>query len=402
MNVLYIRIEECSASAEQVWYLCEAGETRANASGSLADLEKVAEELSQSVSNLEIVLLIPDEDVLLVDVEVPGRSASRIRQAAPFAVEPFLAEDIEAIHIAYGDVKRDKSTLCVAINRQKLERYLALFEDTSVNLTGLSTLGTVINADPLALIENKTSVSIRTQSELAVIHTDLLPTALAQAIDGETAPNEIMCIGGDSLAHSVNDALAELGQTELPITLTSIADVLTSASEAKSYVNLLQGDFSTAQSSVNIERVWYRAALSAGAAILLVSTMFFVQGLWANYETQLLHEQSLDVFEDVYGTRDVAGNPVFRMQERMGAINESDSVWLTLFERVVEAGSLVDMSSLEMNVAQEKITMSFNADTFAQFEDFRSRLERAQLKLDVNLAEQQNNRVWARVTVTLP
>ena len=51
------------------------------------------------------VVFLPSHFVLMVECEVPGRSAAQIRRALPFAAEEYVAADIEQMHIAHGQIR---------------------------------------------------------------------------------------------------------------------------------------------------------------------------------------------------------------------------------------------------------------------------------------------------------
>lgn len=73
------------------------------------------------------VLVLPVERVTFCAVHLPaGRSAWRTR-AIPFAVEPFLAEDVESLHLAIGARMIDGRHRVAAIRRRLLEDWTGYF-----------------------------------------------------------------------------------------------------------------------------------------------------------------------------------------------------------------------------------------------------------------------------------
>jgi len=47
-----------------------------------------------------VLLIIPNEDVVLTSVKIPSKNKKQLLQAIPFALEENLAEDIEDLHFS--------------------------------------------------------------------------------------------------------------------------------------------------------------------------------------------------------------------------------------------------------------------------------------------------------------
>ena len=400
MANFFVRLRSPESDGRVDWYVCDEEGVQETGTCPAHELITATDLLTETHGKLETVLLLPDQDVLLLSVDVPGRSASRIRQAAPYAVEPFLTEDLDEVHIAFGEIKRGESALCMAINETQLESYLALFSQSSVSVRMATTLGALNFSEDIAFLEYEKSVGIRTQKELAAISEEAISSVLPQTLETVDPLESVLCVGSDEFKERLVCALQAGGFEEASISHETLEERIGRANRENGHLNLLQGNFSPVEESVSPARIANRSAIAICIALCAVSLLFWVQGLWAGFESQQLREQALDIYEEIYGTRDVAGNPVFRMQERMGTVTEESSAWLGILEHVSDGVSLIDMTNFDFNSASRKLTMTFTADSFAQFEQFRDSLESSQLSLDVNRVEQQENLVWARVTVS--
>src|SRR4051812_37375015 len=58
--------------------------------------------LSKYAESHTISVLIPAEDVLMMQVNLPKMSQARLQKAVPFALEEELAEEIAQLHFAFG------------------------------------------------------------------------------------------------------------------------------------------------------------------------------------------------------------------------------------------------------------------------------------------------------------
>jgi general secretion pathway protein L len=75
--------------------------------GSLADA-------ALDVQGRDVIALVPATNVLTTTVDIPLRSGSRLQAALPFALEEYLAEDIDTLHFAAG-ARRDSGRIPVAV-----------------------------------------------------------------------------------------------------------------------------------------------------------------------------------------------------------------------------------------------------------------------------------------------
>ena len=403
MTTLFLRLTGDDASIPSAWWLCDEGEVLQSGLDALNAIEAELDEAVVGLDKLQTVAVIPDNDVLHLHVEVPGRSSSRIRQAAPFAVEPFLSEELEEVHVAIGEVKRGESVPCLAINRTRFEAYRQLFENTTLQPRLMTTMASLCgDSADLFLVETNELVTVCTQRQCAVVAEQALAATLAASVASTESEFNVQCIGANALAEKTRAALAQAEIDDVSMHLKSIDDFFAAIEEPMQSTNLLQGEFAFKDTASVVKLGWHKTAMAIAASVIIVSCVALAQGFWANLQTAKLNEQSLDIFEGVYGTRNVAGNPVFRMQERMGAHVGSGSKWLNLLEGVVNAAGGVELTNLDFNEVQNEMTMQLNADNYGEFEALRSRIERLGLSISVNVAERTSTGVWARITISSP
>lgn len=400
MDILYIELVNADAQAPARWWLCEDAEVSAMGTDSLGDIESAARDQVNTLDKFETVVLLPDREVLYIQVEIPGRSQARIRQAAPFAVEPHLTEEIDDVHIALGAVEKNGAVPCMVINQARMEAYLSVIEGASIRPSVVTTPGMLPDASSdIYLIEAGPSFTVRTEDQLAVVSRDALAPAFSSILVDDLQDTAVKCVGTESMEVEVRQALDQLNVDQIQIEVVSVETLLTNVKSPMELLNLQQGPYAVKDRGGSIYQILNKTALVAAACVIVVSVIFLVQGFWADYKTNELRSESLDVYEAVYDTRDISGNPVFRMQERMGARMDDRSKWLILLESVVGATSGVEIQNLDFNEAQNKMSITFFADSFQEFEAIRSRIEDLGMTVEVNVAEQQKNRVWSRITL---
>ncbi|MCY3858299.1 MAG: type II secretion system protein GspL [Gammaproteobacteria bacterium] len=403
MDVLYIALGDTDPQSAVRWWVCEDSDISASGTGSLIDVESEASERAKDSARLDTVVLLPDREILYIEVEIPGRSQARVRQAAPFAVEPHLTEEIDDVHIALGDVKQRGLVPCMVINKLRFEEYLSVLEEAAIQPSVVTTPGMLFDAsDSLYLIELGSGVTIRTPDQLAVVSEDVLVPTLLTTVSAVDGGAKVTCVGNETLLTTTRKAISQLDDDDIEINLVSFESLLTGVGEPSDLLNLQQGSYATRDSGVMIRQMLNKTAVLAGVCVVIVSVIFVAQGIWADLQADKLRDEALDIYEAVYNTRDVSGNPVFRMQERLGARVNEQSKWLSLLESVVGATADVEIQNLDFNESQNKMGIQFFADSYQEFEAIRARIENLGMNVEVNVAEQQANRVWARVTLSTP
>jgi len=81
-----------------------------------------------------VVLFVPGADVRLASVQVPARAPQRILQAAPYALEDQLAEDVDTLHFAIGapGAAGGGAHPVAIVARARLESWLAPLRERGV------------------------------------------------------------------------------------------------------------------------------------------------------------------------------------------------------------------------------------------------------------------------------
>ena len=78
-------------------------------------------------------MLVPATDVLTTTIYLPLKAQAKIQQALPFALEEYLADDVEELHFAAGG-RRESGRMPVSIiSRDKLKDYLGVLADAGLH-----------------------------------------------------------------------------------------------------------------------------------------------------------------------------------------------------------------------------------------------------------------------------
>ncbi len=267
-----------------------------------------------------VIVFVPTDDVLAVTCDVPGRNANQIRRAVPYAVEEFVADDIDTMHVACAELRRGEPVRALIAARARIEDWLS----------GVSAAGAVpgcMTADAMGLDRRDDSVValvdgdrvlLRAGGEIASVDRPNLATALGVLRAG---------IGDAAGLHVVNGALsdAELGRSgfagdevEQVALDQSLLAHLASEFDAGQAINLLQGDFTVRRRPRGVWGRWRPVAAAAGVWLAIGLGFLLAQGIWANHQADKLRGEAVELYREVFQVERVAGNPADRMRRQLG------------------------------------------------------------------------------------
>ena len=96
------------------WMAADSGGAR-QGSPATGTLEEAAAESA----DLDVIVLVPSSDVLTTSVDIPVKGGAKLAAALPFALEEFLADDVDDLHFASA-MRRDNRQIPVSVVSRKL------------------------------------------------------------------------------------------------------------------------------------------------------------------------------------------------------------------------------------------------------------------------------------------
>lgn len=91
--------------------------------------------LAESVATIgdrQVIVLVPSTEVLSTTVEIPLKGAKLIA-ALPFALEEFLADDIDQLHFAAGRKRANGKIPVSVVGRQNMDDWLAILGEAGIS-----------------------------------------------------------------------------------------------------------------------------------------------------------------------------------------------------------------------------------------------------------------------------
>ena len=114
---------------QATWALCnDAGElTGKISSGSL-------EQLSEAAAKHHTVVLLNSQCLHISQLQLPTQNMQKMLKAVPYAIEEFIAEDIENVHFVIAKNKHNDLMAVVGIDRATLQNIIQKFQQASITI----------------------------------------------------------------------------------------------------------------------------------------------------------------------------------------------------------------------------------------------------------------------------
>ena len=417
MKKIIVRLDE-TAPAECVWRKFEADGSEIGGRGSMADLAALA-------AGYRVWVLVPGTDVLLTRVSLPPGNRNQLLAAIPYALEEFLAAEVEDQHFAVGGAD-DSGALAVAvIARQRLEHWLELCREHGLTPTGMVPDVLAVPLGPPDFPESPDS----TEDADSPASTHPAGPALLLTADGlalvRGGPQDGFVLESDSLAilagmpgitpESRFVVYHEGPAAELPGELDGlvaerrrVSDVpalLARGFREKEGLNLLQGEY---RPQAHWEKHWRRWRLPAVLilALLLVNT---AMGLRENQRlsqySQQLHHETVEIYRGAFPGAQRIVNPRAQMENELRALRAGggDSAGRGFLPLLEDGGPVLagagGMQLRGLRYRGGELDLELMISDLQALDELNDQLEGRDLEVDIRTATTRDDRVQARLLV---
>jgi general secretion pathway protein L len=295
-------------------------------------------EMASYVNNSRPILIIPGESLLLTQAKVPGRQRATRTKAVPYALEDNLAEEVENLHFAIGELLMERDIPVAVVRHHTLQSWLE-----TCTQEGITPAAVV--PDILLLPYEDGAWSLLVENERAVLRIGpwqgfaserdnlplLLQLALAEA--SEKAPQRLQVWG---------EATAELTHLGIPLQPQNLShkplQVFAAGYQGVLPINLLQGPYRYRAHPGNRLRPWRAAAILAGLWLgvnMLVQITEYRQLQQAQTDLQIAMEQ---LYKDAVPSAQKVVNPRVQLANRLNELRQNHHVAEDLFFDLLYAG----------------------------------------------------------------
>ena len=396
--------------ADLEWHVYDNDGSRREGRTTASALAELLADAPWTADPANVTVLVPVAETLAITCEVPGRNAAAQRSAARYAVEEFLTEDIDAMHVACGTSARGQPVRCLATPRERMETWLACLAAANIE-PGIMT------ADAMMLPSEAASVSVllegdealvRSGDQVASVDADNLVAALASiraGLDAEEAPalrqfNGALATVDVQAAGFSPEAAQQAPEVALEGgVLGFLADQQHAAAAAP--VNLLQEDFAVKRKRAGAWAHWRPAAALAGVGLAIALALATAEGVWAGLRADAKREEARTLYREIFDTERAPGSPALLMRRRLGQAVATTAGFHRLLGELGSAlggagqYELRSLSFAERNgLVAEVLVRDYDA-----VEALQQALRERGLTVEVGSSEQQQGRVRTSIRI---
>ena len=269
------------------WMVCNSdGEVVVKAvSGELAQATAMA-------TGRRVVAVLPAGEALVTDCEAPAKSAAKLAQVIPYALEERVADEIENLHFALGERNAATGRVpVVVIERARLDARLAELRTAGLYPSAIYSEAQLLPAMPgqmIALLDGDSLIIRISDSPPLVMPAlsigdgfDLALASVPAAVEGLEAPMPGLLVyaGHDEWQAHQNEVDAwrdRFTGVKVQLLPSGSLNVLAPAAASGEAVNLLQGDLAVTSPAEMRWQSWKVAAVLAGVLLCLhLGSRFF-------------------------------------------------------------------------------------------------------------------------------
>ncbi len=376
-----------------------------------------------------LIVLVPATDVLTTTVDIPLKSQAKIHQALPFALEEFLADDVDELHFAAGARRESGSIPVAVINREKLKACLAALDEANVKPDSLIAenygLACIPGTISLLIADDKIMINDGADTELVMQGVgpaealaaigafdegpsdEDVPDETSENAGTKTMPRHVLVYcepeGETKYAHDFIALRHDFESVDVKVLPDGVLPRLAATVATGAGVNLLQGEFGARTEYGNLFRPWRSAAaliLALGATAVAGKTVDYFQ--LSQRETALREQFIAEYSEIAPGTDDVR-DPVAvisSLRARTGG-GGTPAVFLQSLEQIslaLQKNADADVQAISYRAGIVDIRIS--APSVSVLDNVRSLIdESGTFEARIQTTSQDDDRVNSRIQI---
>lgn len=392
-ETLYIRLRADTAGLHE-YAVVAAGARAISRMGLL-------EEALRMAAGRTVVLFAPLSEIRLSSIDIAARDSQKILQAAPYALEDQLAEDVDTLHFAVGARDSSGRIPVAVVSRDTMARWLEPFFAAGVQPTALYT---DLHGLPLATGTQWTALAEPTQVTVRSGNASGF-TCAPDALDSYLTLSPT--VQGLQL-HVCGDSGPDYTRLSRPVELRPGwkhgLDCLIEHRDIGSSINLLQGAYSAQRDFQRLWKPWRLAAALAGIWLLLELAGVGVNAWRDAQELERLNQANLQRFQTLFPAETRIVDLAVQTEQQLAALKGSDtpSGLFSLLEPTTAA--LAAESSLSLQTLQFRdgsLFLSLTGSDLQALERLREGFSsRPAVRLEVQSANSSSLGVQIRLKVS--
>jgi general secretion pathway protein L len=398
VDTLYLRLRD--ASPDALTEYCVAGaDARLSWDVRRAPLSDV---LAQARGR-RLVVLVPADDIRLEALPLPVKQSAKAVQAARYALEDALADDVDDLHFAVGAREPDGSFPIAIVDRARFESWRRVFLDAGVQPQQMIPEGLLLPAPEgaywHALVEADRVLVRHQRWGLFCGAAEDLETLLDLA-DPERQHRLRLLLSGES----ARDYTALSRPVELRSGFSSALAALLPQLEGATLINLLQGEYAPQSDYQRLWRPWQWPLALAAALLVIIGAQLALEAARMAREAEAQQAANEERFRQLFPNETRIVDLAAQAEQQLAAARQQDGGGgvLQLLSTLNAALSGVEGLNLQgFQYREQSLFVSLSGSSLQQLEALQSRFgEHRDVRLEVQSANAGSDGVQIRLKLS--
>lgn len=361
------------------WIILDAF-NKITASVERGELEKLTVD-----KDCDVIVVVPTEDVLLTQVQLPKMSRSRLMQALPFALEEQLIADVSELHFAVGDYQEDGTFPVAVIAQTKMTAWIHLFSELGISPRAF--IPDIFTLDYEAFTWN-----INSSHHCSVVRTARFG---GFACEQENL-NTLVQLKLAEESHSDSIALANTQYSE-----TQLLENLSQKFATLAFINLLQSQFHAKPQASNTRKVWLTTCYLAIALVVLVFMRDSISYFILHQHAKKLDAAIAQIYHANFPQATSVVAPRDRMEQKLHALSGeiSKNNFLALLSMIGKSISEAHVNIANMDFREQRVVLEISAASFDNLDAFTQALKKQGLAVKQQSAAEAGAGVKASLLI---
>lgn len=364
-------------------------------------------EAAEAADGRRVVALACGPDVLLTSALVPTQSKQRLARAVPYALEDQLAEDVDELQFATGQMG-DNGRLAVAVvDRQLLDGWLAAMAEVGLDADQIypEQLAPPLEQDAWTVVVDEERFLLRSGLQAGLAGDagnlpDMLEACLMEAEDAQPAKVVVYDFSGRASLPNIEPTV-EYRQVDsedaTPLLATSL--------DERRAIPLLVGDYARSSGwRVHWQR-WRAVAVLAALWVVLSTGHAYLKQWQLNEQSAQLQEQIIATYRQAFPGAERVIDPRGQMESRLTAMrNQGQGGGQGLLPLLAKVGPVLSGDSglqlTAMSYRGGDLDLELYAESLQSIDQLKQRLGRIEgVAVEVRSAKAEGERVQGRLRI---
>jgi general secretion pathway protein L len=346
--------------------------SQCNEAGELTDriTTGTLEELGTAAERQHAIVLLNSQCLHISQLQLPTQNLQKMLKAVPYAIEEFIAEDVDDFHFVIAKNKHDNSTAVVGINKSTLKNIIQVFQEANIIFDKIipDAMCLAASADSRQWVclnyHDDSYLQTDTLNGMLFSH-DVFPyvitSKLNQLAEDETRPEKILLFCEQQEAQAFAQLAIEDANIETVNIVYNTHPLVVFCAHYRQAMplNLLQHKFKPRRKTSGYWQHWRLAASLAAAWLVLHLGLAGFQLARIQDENNVTSAQIESIYKKTFPDSRKIVNPRLQMEQKLNELknssgNSSNGILFLLAE------SFGTLSQDKSNITLQSVTFRNN------------------------------------------